>query len=152
MKSARNIKTAKIVVDILISVFLVLSFFRWEGNPSFHFTVGIACALFFAIHVCIHRKWMLSVTKSCLAGKLNKSLKARFIIDILLSIIWSVSIVTGFLAIGSYVNGIESMAVFGRVHGLTARLGLVLVLIHIFQHRKQIKSYFRIRQGKQAAK
>ncbi|MCL2382290.1 MAG: hypothetical protein FWC64_12025 [Treponema sp.] len=135
-------KRTKIIVDILMTAFLALSFVRWEGSPVFHVVVGTACALVFAIHVCIHKRWLTSVTKLCLAGKLNKAVKGKYITDVLLFAVWGVAIVTGFLAIGPYMAGIER-SVFGRLHGVSARLGLMLVILHVVQHRSQIASYFR---------
>jgi len=59
-----------------------------------------------------------------------------------LLIVWDICIVTGFLALGYFVGGMAEMAVFGRIHGVTARVGLGLTIIHIIQHLPQIKSYF----------
>jgi len=124
----------KIIVDILMTIFLVLSFVRFDSDyPAFHFTVGIGCTIFFAAHIFIHRKWIKVVTKSCLVGKLKKSLKWKYIVNMLLLVVWGISIATGFLAI---------MFDVGNIHGLTARIGAGLVIIHIIQHWAQIKSYF----------
>ena len=137
-----NNRSIKILVDIFMTIFLVLSFIRWEDDPTFHYIVGSVCTLFFIIHVCIHRKWLKAVTKSCLSGKLKKSLKWKYIVNILLLIIWGIAIITGFLAIGYFSGGMENMAVFSRLHAVTSRIGLVLVVIHVVQHWAQIKSYF----------
>ena len=147
MKFALNSKNTRITVDILMVVFLALSFVRWEGNPTFHFIVGTGCTLFFALHVCIHQKWLKAVTKSFKAGKAGP-LKGKYIVDILLLAVWGTSIVTGFLAIGYYVYEVAGMSVFGRLHGVTARLGLALVVVHIYQHRAQIKLYLKMKKGK----
>jgi len=140
-------QTAKITVDILMTVFMTLSFVRWEGDPTFHFVVGTACALFFAVHVRIHEKWLKTVTKSCMAGKLNKKVKWKYAIDVLLLAVWGIAIITGFLAIVPYLGGVER-PVMGRIHGLFARLGLLLVIIHVIQHWSQILSYFKTRTGR----
>ena len=138
-------KTIKIIVDILMTIFLILSFVRWEdSNFAFHAIVGTACALFFTIHTCIHWKWLKAVTKSLLNGKLNKALRWKYIVDVMLLVMWGIAIVTGFIAIGYFSFGIAEMAVFSRLHGITSRIGLVLVIIHIIQHLPQIKSYIRI--------
>ena len=129
-----------------MTVFLILSFVRWEEDPTFHYIMGSICTLFFAIHVCIHRKWLKAVTKSCLVGKLNNSVKWKYVINILLLIIWGVAIITGFLAIGYFSAGIENMAVFSRLHGVTSRIGLFLTVVHAIQHWTQIKSYFKGRK------
>ena len=144
-----NSRRTKIIVDILMTIFLILSFIRWDGTNGaiYHMVVGSACALFFAVHIFIHRKWIKAVTKSCFTGKLNKALRGKYIIDILLLVVWGVSIITGFFAIAPFFNDMNSSGI-GRVHGITARIGLVLIVIHIIQHIPQIKSYLGI--GKRA--
>jgi len=124
----------KVAVDVLMTIFLILSFIRFDNDyPAFHFTVGIGCAIFFSAHIFIHRKWIKAVTKSCLAGKLKKALMWKYIVNMLLLAVWGISIATGFLAIALDVGGI---------HGITARIGAGLVVIHIIQHWPQIRSYF----------
>ena len=144
-----NSKRTKIIVDILMTVFLVLSFIRWDGvdGAIYHIIVGSACTLFFAVHIFIHRKWIKAVTKSCFAGKLSKALRGKYIVDILLLVVWSVSIIIGFLALAPFFNDMSG-SVMGRLHGITARIGLVFIVIHIIQHIPQIKSYMGI--GKKA--
>ena len=144
-----NSKRTKIVVDILMTVFLILSFVRWEGTGGavYHFVVGSACALFFAIHIFIHRKWIVAVTKSCVAGKMKKALLGKYVINMLLLVVWGISIITGFFAIGPFFSGVGGSGI-GRLHGIAARVGLVLVIVHIIQHIPQIKSYIGL--GKRA--
>ena len=154
MKLAGSSKNVKIIVDIMMTIFLVLSFVRWSGDSGFifHAIVGTACTLFFTLHVCIHLKWIKAVTKSVFEGKLNKTLKWKYIVDVLLLVIWGTAIVTGFLAIGYFAADIDAMAVFSRLHALTSRIGLGLTLIHVFQHLPQIKSYIGIKNSPKASK
>jgi len=141
-----NSKLTKIFVDILMTVFLLLSFVRWDtDNFAFHAIVGIGCTLFFGLHIFIHRKWIAAMTKSCFAGKLNPALKWKFFVNILLLVLWSISIVTGFIAIGPFLNAPEGVSVLGSLHGVTARIGVVFVVIHVIQHLPQIKSYLGIK-------
>ena len=60
MKAKGSGRATKIVVDIFMTLFLVLSFIRWDGGSGFvfHAIVGTACAIFFTIHIFIHRKWL----------------------------------------------------------------------------------------------
>jgi len=129
-----------------------MSFVRWNGDPTFHFIVGTACALFFAVHVFIHRKWIKATTKSYFANKIKPAIVGKYRINMLLLIVWGACIATGFLAVGYFVGGIGWMIVFSRLHGMTARIGLVLTVIHIFQHRAQIISYLNMKKGKQIEK
>jgi len=150
MKIKWSSRATKIIVDILMTIFLVLSFVRWEDrNFVFHAIVGVGCAIFFAMHVFIHRKWLKAVTKSFLDRKLNNALKWKYVIDVLLLVIWGIAIATGFLAVGYFSFGIEAMAGLSRLHAATSRIGLVLVAIHVFQHIPQIKSYLGIKSNPQ---
>ena len=140
-------KRTKIIVDILMTVFLALSFVRWEAaNFAFHAIVGVGCTLFFSMHVFIHRKWIKAMTKSCFDGKLNPMLKWRYVVDMLLLVFWSISIVTGFVAIIPFLSNPEAASFWGSIHGVTARIGLGLVVVHVVQHWPQIKSYLGIKK------
>jgi len=142
-----NNKNTKVLVDLLMTIFLILSFVRWEAaNFAFHAIVGIGCTLFFALHILIHRKWIASVTKSCLAGKLNPSIKWKYIVNMLLLAFWAISIVTGFLAIIPFSDEAGGRSLWGGLHGITARIGLLLVVVHAIQHWPQIRSYLGIRK------
>ena len=154
MKAKGNSRATKIVVDIFMTLFLILSFIRWDGNNGFayHAIVGTACALFFTLHICIHWKWIKAVSKSVFDGKLNQTLKWKYVINMLLLVIWGIAIATGFLAIGYFSAEIDSMAVFSRFHALTSRVGLGLVVVHVFQHLPQIKSYLGIENKAKGAK
>ena len=136
-----NNRRTKIAVDLLMTIFLVLSFVRWEaGNFAFHAVVGTACALLFCAHILIHRKWLKATTASCFAGKLSNALRWKYFVDILLLVLWGVSIVTGFVAVVPFLDGVAG-SLWGRLHGVTARVGLALIVIHAVQHLPQIKSY-----------
>jgi len=145
-----NNKRTKIIVDILMTIFLVLSFVRWDGmgGAAYHFIVGTACALFFTVHICIHRKWIKACTKSFFAGKLNKTLRGKYIVDMLLLVVWCISIVAGFIAIPPFLNDLGFTSGIGRIHGITARIGLGLIVIHVIQHIPQIMSYIGIKKRK----
>ena len=87
----------------------------------------------------LYRRYSLNqrVTEGVQGGSFKKykgSIKA----NILLLTVWGAVILTGFLALGAILGNIEGLIVFGRIHSLTVRLGLVYTAVHIFQHRKQI--------------
>ena len=148
MKNKMSSKTIKIIIDIFMTIFLVLSFIRWDdSNFAFHAIVGFGCALFFALHICVHRKWIKAATKSLFNGKLNRLLIRKYVIDVLLLLVWGIAIVTGFLAVGYFSFDIDSMYIFSRLHAVASRIGLALVIVHIYQHIPQIKSYFRTKQA-----
>ena len=136
-------RTAKIIVDILMLLFIVLSLVRWEGSPVFHIVVGSGCFLLFTIHVILNKKQLTALAKANKSGKLPSAAKLKYWINILLIVVWSVAIVSGFVAIGHYSGGIESLYATSRIHGISSRLGCLLILVHALQHHKQIISYFK---------
>jgi len=145
MKSSRR---NKIIIDLAMTVLLVLSFVRWEGESgaAYHFVVGTLCAIFFALHIYIHRKWLRETTKKCLTGKLSKALGRKYGVNVLLLLVWGVSIVTGFAAVAPFFAGHNEGIPWGQIHGITARVGLVLIIIHVIQHIPQIKSYLGLKK------
>jgi len=131
-----------------MTIFLILSFIRWESinGAIYHIIVGSGCTLFFSIHVFIHRKWIKATTKSCLSGKLSKTLRGKYAIDILMLMVWGIAIITGFIALAPFFGVVDGGLIWGRVHGIAARIGLVLVIIHVIQHIPQIMSYFGVKK------
>jgi len=142
-----NSRRTKIIIDIFMAVLLILSFIKWHGSGGaiYHIVVGTLCAFFFALHIFIHSKWIKATTKSCFTGKLSKTLRAKYIVDILLLVIWSISIITGFIAIFPFFSEADDGFGWGQLHGITARIGLILVIVHAVQHIPQIKSYLNIK-------
>ena len=143
-----NNRKIKIAVDIFMTIFVVLSFVRWSGNDGFifHAVVGSVFTLLVALHLFLNRKWIVSVTKSIIAKKANSKTKQLYIVDMILIVVWGVAIVTGFLAIPSLVNEIESFYVFSRIHSVSSRIGAVIILIHIYQHLGHIRSYMGLKK------
>ena len=53
--------------------------------------------------------------------------------NILLAIVWGAVIVTGFLALGAIVGGMDVLIAFSGVHRIAVRLGLAYTAIHIYR-------------------
>ena len=138
-----NNRKFKIIVDILMTIFVVLSFVRWGGDAGFmfHAAVGSVFTLLIALHLYLNRKWAVSATKSMITKKANRKTKQLYVVDMILAAVWGIVIITGFLAIPSFSNDIESFYVFSRIHAASSRVGAVIILIHIYQHRGHIRSY-----------
>ena len=51
-----------------MTLFVILSFVRWEGENGFifHALVGTIFTLLVALHLYLNRKWLISVTASTL--------------------------------------------------------------------------------------
>ena len=145
-------RRCRILVDIFMTIFVVLSFIRWDGSGGFlfHAFAGSVFAVFAVMHLFLNRKWVASVTKSVIAKKANKKIKQLYVVDVILIAVWGIAIVTSFLAIPSFVNDMESFYVFGRVHAVSSRIGAIVILVHIYQHLGQIRSYMGLKKGRKA--
>jgi len=136
-------KNSKIAVNIILLLSFILALISWKDNLTIHIIGGIAFALISTYHVFLNRKWLLSVSKTFKAGKPSKRMKWQYIIDLLLVVVWSITILSGLLTIGLAVRENEDLLVFSRFHNISSKLGCFLIIVHIFQHRKQISSYFK---------
>jgi len=74
--------------------------------------------------------------------------KVRTKENILLAVIWGTVTITGFLALGATIGGIEGLAAFGRIHSLAVRFGLVYTVVQLFRNREQIMARFGVRINK----
>ena len=143
-----NSRKAKITVDIFMTIFLILSFIRWSGNSGFifHAVVGSIFTLLVAAHLFLNRRWIVSVTKSVIARRANSKTTRLYTVDVILMIVWGIAIITGFLAIPSFVNSAESFYAVGRIHATSSRIGAVIIIIHIYQHLGHIRSYIGLKK------
>ena len=133
-------KPAKITVDILMLVFVILSLIRQRSDPTFHYFVGGIFGALFIIHFILNFKTFVSMSKKL--GKLKMLMKLQYVVDIILILIWSITIITGIIAAVN-MNADSSIQGLNRLHGMLGRIGCGFILIHIIQHVKQIRSYFQ---------
>lgn len=144
-------RNLRIIVDVLMLVFLILSLSGWVGREVFHYIAGSICFLLFAVHLYINRKWMPSVKKAYKTGKLEKSVKQRYRVNQFLIITWILTFISGIFAMIGHIFEIESLiTAFGGhpgLHVLFSRLGLVAIILHVLQHRKQIASYIKSKKS-----
>lgn len=144
-------RTLRIIVDILMLVFLILSLSGWVGREVFHYIAGSICFLLFAVHLYINRKWMPSIKKAYKTGKLEKSVIRQYRVNQFLIVTWMLTFISGILAMIGHIFEIEGLiAAFGGhpgLHVLFSRLGLVAIILHVLQHRKQIASYIKSKKS-----
>lgn len=141
-------KTLRIIIDLLLLLSLIFSIRSWDSNLTAHITVGIVFAFLLAVHVFLNRKWLISITKTLKARKLNKKIKFQYGINLLLIFVWSIAILSGFPAIGYSMWEKGYLFIFSRIHGVSVRVGCLLIITHVFQHRKQIGSYIKRKKSK----
>jgi len=136
-------KITKTTIDILMLIFVALSLIRQRGDPTFHIIVGSIFVALFITHFILNAKTFISMSKKL--GKLKTSMKLQYGVDIVLILIWSIVVISGIiitlnLSTDSSIRGIS------RLHGMLGRIGCGFILIHIIQHIKQIKSYFKVKK------
>jgi len=139
-----SLKPVKIIVDIAMLVFVVLSLLRWSGDPTFHIVVGSSFCLLFIVHFILNFRPFLKMAENF--GKLKILIKLQYVVDVLLIIIWSIVFVAGIYSAFSYFTTGSFSHGFGRLHGVLGRIGCGFIGIHIVQHIKQILSYFKVRK------
>ena len=141
-------RTIKIIVDIFMTLFIILSFIRWDGTGGFifHAAVGTVFALLMAVHLLLNRKWLPAVTKSIRAKKASAKTKRQYAVDIALIAVWGAVMLSGFLAIPLIVGDDETFRIFGRIHAISGRVGAALIIVHVYQHLGQIRSYLGIKK------
>ena len=136
-------KITKITVDVLMLLFVALSLIRQRGDPTFHIVVGSIFAVLFITHFILNAKTFISMSKKL--GTLKKSMTLQYGVDVVLLLIWNVVVITGII-IALNVNTDSSIRGISRLHGVLGRIGSGFILIHIIQHIKQIKSYFKVKK------
>jgi len=138
-------KLVKIVVDILMLIFLVLSLLRWSGDPTFHIIVGGIFIFLFIIHFILNAKMFIKMSEKFIQYKIK--LKLQYIVDSILILIWVIVTILGVLAAINYLGNNPAIINFGRLHGVLGRVGCGFIGIHIIQHIKQIHSYFKVKNN-----
>ena len=146
-----NNKKLKVSIDILLTAFFILSYGISIGMAtSRHMIVGMIAAILSFAHVFINRK-RFAVYKISAIKKLNSKAKWQYGVSLFLTITWSACVITGILigfpAILYNLAGITGLFTFYAIHILTAFLSLILVIVHVVQHVRHIKSYFKKRNG-----
>ena len=139
----KNRKT-KIFVDILLLLSMIIVFIPTKIIPiSTHYFFGLLFAVLVLIHVFLNRKWCVTMTKALISGKPNKKAKRQYFIDLLLLILCVLIILSGFLAMGCAMgHGIEFF-IYKHAHVVISRIGSLVILIHLYQHKEQIRFYLK---------
>lgn len=142
-ETAWTTRKTKITINIFMAITFILSYTLVEGMMMFHIFIGTICSLLFIAHVWVNKNWLTGVMKARKAGNMPAKTRRIYKVSMALIVVWSICIITGFPALGHYFWGIESLQVLGHIHDVTAGIGLILIIVHIFQHKGQIKSYLK---------
>ena len=136
-------RITKITVDIFMLIFIALSLIRQRGDPIFHIVVSSIFAVLFITHFLLNAKTFISMSKKL--GKFKTSMKLQYGVDVVLILIWNIVVITGII-IALNMSTDSSIRGISRLHGMFGRVGCGFIFIHIIQHIKQIKSYFKLKK------
>ena len=139
----KNGKT-KIIIDILIFAILIIELVPTEIIPFYvHYVLGLIFTVFILIHIFLNRKWCVSITKALISGKPNQKAKRQYRTDLLLLLLWILITISGFSAMGYTMGAGEEFAIFKYIHVVFSRIFSLIILVHLYQHKGQIRSYFK---------
>ena len=143
-------KRKKLLIDILLFCTLLISFVTGKNLAHSdtvmvwvaHIAFSVAFIILMVIHLFVNGRGWFDAGKKLFRGEKYKSVRGRYVVDWLLMIVWVVVFLSGFPAIG-YKLGVESMFVFTKVfHSGFSNIGIILSIVHVIQHKNQIRSYF----------
>lgn len=134
----------RIITNVIM--FLVLLFMLIppkHTNVSIHIVGGITFAIILIIHIIINRKILASLASASRQGKLSGKMKRQNVVDWILIGLWSIMILAGLISIGFSIGDVKALFVFYYIHNVFGRLSVAFIIVHLFQHKRQIASYFK---------
>ena len=141
--SQTKAKKIQITIDVLLFLALILAFFSLDTFPiTAHVILGLLFTALFIIHFRLNIKWFQAAAKAVKAKSANKKVKRRYHMNLLMLVIWSLVALAGILHL--FTGATVSHALF--IHIRLALLGTILIIIHLVQHRSQIRVYFANRK------
>jgi len=147
----KNRKT-KIIIDILLFLILIIMLIPTEIIPVYaHYFIGLIFAALLIIHIFLNRKWCVTITKALISGKPNQKTKRQYNTDLILLILCIFVIISGFPAMEYAMGAGRELITFKFIHVILSRITVLVTLIHLYQHKGQIRSYFKKISGKGSA-
>ena len=143
-------KRKKLLIDILMLCTFLISFVSGKALSSsdvmiwwiVHIALSIVFIVLVAMHLCINGRGWFDAGIDLFRGEKYKAVRGRYIVDWLLLIIFAVVSLSGFPAIGNKLDVANMRLLTKALHSGFSNLGIILIIIHIIQHKKQIASYF----------
>ena len=143
-------KKKKLLIDILLLCTLLISFVSGKilvGSDAIawwivHIGFSLAFVVLVVIHLCVNGRGWFEAGKMLFRGEKYAPVRGRYIVDWLLLIVWGVVFLSGFPAIGHKLGVANLRMLTKAFHSGFSTLGFLLIIVHGFQHAKQIKFYF----------
>lgn len=129
-------KKIKMIIDILLFVItLLLMNINITGRFN-HEVLGVFLTLLLFIHIILNYKWIKQVTKNF--KKINKQTKILYIIDILIFIVYFITIILGLITSSVFNFKLSSSLKLMLLHYIFGRFALIFMLIHLGFHLKYL--------------
>lgn len=145
----------KLTLDFILAVVFALLFnVRVFGGLSFHEIAGLGIGLGFLIHILLNSRWVKKVTLRLFDPKLPKRTRFGYLLNIILLITMTLSIVSGLMISKVLFPGLGTGDIrwFRPLHEIASYLSLVIVGIHVGLHGQWIlnllKKVFKVRSSR----
>ncbi|MCL4251654.1 MAG: DUF4405 domain-containing protein [Anaerolineae bacterium] len=137
-------------INLYLDALLVIAFIvdlevRFTG-VHIHELLGVFLGAVILIHLILHWRWIVSITRTFLRKPLHES-RLSYLLNIALFADMLILIVTGILiarTLGLNLTAVQQYSrMFERLHRITADLSLLIVAFHVALHWKWIATQAR---------
>lgn len=137
----KNKKIFNILLDIIMAVFLILSYYRKIVGYQYHEILGITFPILCIVHIAINYKWCIATIKMAFSKTSKLNVKLRFIVNVLLFISVFLCTLSGILRSRRILTGISSSnPIWKVIHKYSALYSLILTGVHALLHLDFIKA------------
>ena len=148
-----NRKRLRMIIDFILMVVFILLYLQHARvlNTALHEILGVVVVFFIIIHVALNWKWVKGTANNWLSSKVNKKSRGMFILSIGLVAAVAFVVISGlaiWLKVGSIsiTHGVLAQRadiwIWAHIHRNSAMICLGLITIHIWLHKKYIRSFF----------
>lgn len=130
----------KIFVDVAMATLFLLLMYNYQSSPLFHEIAGISLGVFFVVHIALNWKQTVSMLRQLRTRKLSFLKALALILDILLTPLMLICVVSGLLIARELYVGIGGLAI-DIVHTTSTNICFWLVIVHLIQHLKYVAAY-----------
>lgn len=135
----------KMALDVVMTVlFICLMKISFTG-VALHEIIGISIFVFFIIHQLLNYKWIASMCNNIFAGKVKGKAKFMFVLNAVLFILTSFTVISGILISQSLFPEVSTnnTAIWSELHHFAAYSSLILLSVHIGLHWSMIMNFFK---------
>ena len=145
-KKKMSTNQIKLYVDIFLLISFVLVNIPQATGIPFHEWASVLFIVPLLVHILLDWNWIVNITKR-MFGRLPGEVRFNHIFDLLIFIIMTLALMSGFLVSETALPAIGIQLTidpfWSSMHDLTANLTMVLIGVHLAMHWKWIVSSFK---------